>query len=1070
MSSEERWAAVSNALMAELGRHKSAPGGESYKTTEYIHTLTQMDIPSEVKGLKCHNGLQMGIIDVVVTFGEGSKFGPDSPYLSEPGPMRLMTPSQHPPGYRRAMPKVDTPRIEEVAPRTEQIAPQAEEVAPRAKEAAPDVPTTTGKTIIDEVSVTRSARSYGLPKTTPVVRPRKAKKYHSTSYLQRYIENCDSPLREEALEALRSEPSSQGSQQSQQKQQKQQDQQKQQIQQSQQKGQTVDDPIDLDADDPTAICEERRLPEGSPSASRESEARQSVARGSEAIQSVARDSEARQSETSESEIRQSEARQSEDVEFPNQAIGIAEEFLVEDTAGRATEDQGPRSGNTLSWWVDDMLNAVGETTNTYHEKLNTPASSDALTLQAHQIWPLPDHASNNALTHIPQQSISGTNHHALEIDSQHLDATEALPSMQPAMQDPLLPSSVIDGSPEADLQRQHIINPLLPTQFTERESLLPALPTEEALEAGFEPHNAREPLLPTPFTQQQSLLSASAIEEIPRSHLPSQSLESLERTTSRDSQHHDIGAASLIIISDDSSLSSPPTSTQASVQRTPSAARWVKLKIPAARSDKVTTRSARQRLRQTQDFDGATDTGPSTPTPDGTRGRQTQDSDGAFNAETSTATSDRSGIRQTQGFEETSDVETTTGRPGISRVRPGLGFDGAFDPEPWIESPDTPFDENLESGLQQGDTQPVSYPDQGSGYQGSEHQGSGYQGHSTPSLARRTSLLSGTQIPDADTPAAPARASASSWFRTPSAFASVPISRPIYRSYETSDTPEADYTASAYRCYETSDIPEADNTASTYPAVDLRSFSTPQTYSTTPEFRPTTRSLTGSGRPKERSMERPSGPPLSYEKNMPALLTRTLSASKSGYPVLNKEAAQTPNLTGVPPFKNDRKRPSAAQDFINGEPVKKFKAGGGFLMSGGSASQSPGGGSTRKRNSGEDYLMTKGSASESPGGHSTRKRKSGGDIFGTKETAKELSAGGKATNRKTSGEFAIPGAPASETIIIDHGFDADFKPGELDENCIIGFAKPGIVRNCHTRRGGWFKEKGVLMGTRFLLT
>lgn len=48
-------------------------------------------------------------------------------------------------------------------------------------------------------------------------------------------------------------------------------------------------------------------------------------------------------------------------------------------------------------------------------------------------------------------------------------------------------------------------------------------------------------------------------------------------------------------------------------------------------------------------------------------------------------------------------------------------------------------------------------------------------------------------------------------------------------------------------------------------------------------------------------------------------------------------------------------------------------------------------------------------------------------------------------------------------------FDADFVLPELSEECCVTFAERGVVRSVGAIRGGWFEEKGVLMGTRFLV-
>lgn len=55
--------------------------------------------------------------------------------------------------------------------------------------------------------------------------------------------------------------------------------------------------------------------------------------------------------------------------------------------------------------------------------------------------------------------------------------------------------------------------------------------------------------------------------------------------------------------------------------------------------------------------------------------------------------------------------------------------------------------------------------------------------------------------------------------------------------------------------------------------------------------------------------------------------------------------------------------------------------------------------------------------------------------------------------------------PSAETS----AFDSDFVLPELSEDCCITYAKPGIVRNVGAVRGGWFEEKGVVMGVRFIV-
>ena len=73
---------------------------------------------------------------------------------------------------------------------------------------------------------------------------------------------------------------------------------------------------------------------------------------------------------------------------------------------------------------------------------------------------------------------------------------------------------------------------------------------------------------------------------------------------------------------------------------------------------------------------------------------------------------------------------------------------------------------------------------------------------------------------------------------------------------------------------------------------------------------------------------------------------------------------------------------------------------------------------------------------------------------------------GNPKRRKSGGVFVTPGKPASQ---IREAYDTEFVPGELDEGCRIGFADPGMVRQVVSKRGGWFKEKGVVMGVRYVI-
>lgn len=171
--------------MAELDQHGDPPPGETFVSADYFQTLTEMELPLKVRGLDQPNGSRLGIIDVLVTFGEGSKFGPDTPYLTGPTPIRILTPSQNRPAYLRPTPKH----------------PQA-----KTNEEAFQIHKATGEAAVESISATRSSRLYGVAGSLGRRDSPEAPNRPSTSYLQRYIESSGSMSKEEALAALHDLP------------------------------------------------------------------------------------------------------------------------------------------------------------------------------------------------------------------------------------------------------------------------------------------------------------------------------------------------------------------------------------------------------------------------------------------------------------------------------------------------------------------------------------------------------------------------------------------------------------------------------------------------------------------------------------------------------------------------------------------------------------------------------------------------------------------------------------------------------------------------------------------------
>lgn len=59
--------------------------------------------------------------------------------------------------------------------------------------------------------------------------------------------------------------------------------------------------------------------------------------------------------------------------------------------------------------------------------------------------------------------------------------------------------------------------------------------------------------------------------------------------------------------------------------------------------------------------------------------------------------------------------------------------------------------------------------------------------------------------------------------------------------------------------------------------------------------------------------------------------------------------------------------------------------------------------------------------------------------------------------------------PETSSSAVGHSLDDHFVLPALSDNCRVTFADRGVVRSVGAIRGGWFKEKGVIMGTRFIV-
>ena len=67
------------------------------------------------------------------------------------------------------------------------------------------------------------------------------------------------------------------------------------------------------------------------------------------------------------------------------------------------------------------------------------------------------------------------------------------------------------------------------------------------------------------------------------------------------------------------------------------------------------------------------------------------------------------------------------------------------------------------------------------------------------------------------------------------------------------------------------------------------------------------------------------------------------------------------------------------------------------------------------------------------------------------------------------GDRAVDRPSLASSSTVSRILDTGFEPGELSRECRVGYAEPGVMRNVSSVRGGWFRERGVVMGVRFIV-
>lgn len=85
---KRRWASISKALATEAVKLKKDSNGKLTVLGNYLLSLAELEMPSEVNEMQRAGGLEFGVVDVVITTGKGHKDESGNPYLMKPTPIR----------------------------------------------------------------------------------------------------------------------------------------------------------------------------------------------------------------------------------------------------------------------------------------------------------------------------------------------------------------------------------------------------------------------------------------------------------------------------------------------------------------------------------------------------------------------------------------------------------------------------------------------------------------------------------------------------------------------------------------------------------------------------------------------------------------------------------------------------------------------------------------------------------------------------------------------------------------------------------------------------------------------
>ncbi|KAK3079865.1 hypothetical protein LTS18_003716, partial [Coniosporium uncinatum] len=84
LGAEERWKQVAKALAAEADQRGFNKYGDRSPLGAYLASVSQMEMPDRVETMQKKGGPKFSVVDVVITYGKGMKFGPETDYLLKP--------------------------------------------------------------------------------------------------------------------------------------------------------------------------------------------------------------------------------------------------------------------------------------------------------------------------------------------------------------------------------------------------------------------------------------------------------------------------------------------------------------------------------------------------------------------------------------------------------------------------------------------------------------------------------------------------------------------------------------------------------------------------------------------------------------------------------------------------------------------------------------------------------------------------------------------------------------------------------------------------------------------------